>query len=188
MPYPSVMSITALKEWDAQCQLLTAGDLSVLVRKGGIVEPQGNFEVEHTSFLLYPTFLHQNPVELRPEFKDRLQADAHPGRVRVPALAEVVAVHKVEDESRLAGLAGMQALTVDALNRRFAYRGKPWVHVLVLRVRPLVEPLVLPETEAMLGCVSWVPLGNLELHAGDSVLPEAELQSRAAAVAQVVGA
>ncbi|THF84939.1 DUF1802 family protein [Deinococcus sp. KSM4-11] len=182
------MSITALKEWDAQCRLLTSGALSVLVRKGGIVEPQGDFEVEHTSFLLYPTFLHQNPVELRPEFKDRLQVDAHPGRVRVPALAEVVAVHKVEDESRLAGVAGMQALTIEALNRRFAYRGKPWVHVLVLRVRPLVEPLVLPETEAMLGCVSWVPLGDLELHAGDSVLPEAELQARAAAVAQVVGA
>ncbi|WP_309570492.1 DUF1802 family protein [Deinococcus sp.] len=181
------MSFTALKEWDAQCQLLTSGTLSVLVRKGGIVEPQGGFEVEHRSFLLYPTFLHQNPVELRPEFRAHLRTDPDPGRVHVPALAEVVAVHRVEDESRLAALEDMQGLTLGALERRFAYRGKPWVHVLVLRVRPLLAPLVLPETEAMLGCVSWVPVGDVDVQAGAAVVPEAELEARAEVLAQVVG-
>ncbi len=186
MPYPAPMTTTALKEWDAQCQLLTTGDLSVLVRKGGIEEKQGDFQVEHRSFLLYPTFLHQNPVELRPEFKPLLRTDPAPGQVQVPALAEVIAVHKVEDESRLPTLENMQALTLGALERRFAYRGKPWVHVLVLRVRPLLSPLVLPETEAMLGCVSWVPLGDMAVQVGEGVIPEEKLERRAAAVAQAI--
>ncbi|MBB5379048.1 hypothetical protein HNQ07_004558 [Deinococcus metalli] len=177
------MSITALKEWDAQCQLLTTGTLSVLVRKGGIEETQGDFRVEHRSFLLYPTFLHQNPVELRPEFKALLRTDPDPGRVHVPALAEVVAVHRVENEERVRALEDVQALTLGALERRYAYRGKPWVHVLVLRVRPLLEPLALPETPAMLGCVSWVPLGDVNVRAGEGVIPEPELAARAAAVA-----
>lgn len=180
------MSFTALKEWDAQCQLLTSGALSVLVRKGGIVEPQGGFEVERRSFLLYPTFLHQNPVELRPAFKAHLRTDPDPGRIHVPALAEVVAVHRVEDDSCLAALEAMQALTPGALERRFAYRGRPWVHVLVLRVRPLRAPLILPETGAMLGCVSWVPLGNVDVQTGRGVITEAELEERAAAVARAV--
>jgi hypothetical protein len=182
------MSITALKEWDAQCQLLTAGDVSVLVRKGGIEEKQGDFHVEHRSFLLYPTFLHQNPVELRPAFQDRLRTDPDPGQVHVPALADVVALHRVEDGERVPGLETVQALTAAALQRRYAYRDKPWVHVLVLRVRPLLEPLALPETPAMLGCVSWVPLGELDVRAGEPVVGDTELAARISAVSALVGA
>ena len=59
---------TALKEWDAQVCALETGRASLIVRKGGIVEKNGEFKVEHTRFWLYPTFLHQNPGELRPAF------------------------------------------------------------------------------------------------------------------------
>ena len=60
------------------------------------------------------------------------------------------------------------------------------MHVLVLRVRPLLSPLVLPETEAMLGCVSWVPLGDMAVQVGEGVIPEEKLERRAAAVAQAI--
>lgn len=148
----------ALKEWDAQVSALLDGRHALLVRKGGIVEPRGGFEVEHREFLLYPTFLHQNAGELRPEHADLLRDDPSPGRVRLGALATVERVWKVEDERLARALEPHQALTADALSRRFAYRARPWVHALLLRVRALPEPAVLPETPAYAGCVSWVPL------------------------------
>lgn len=166
---------TALKEWDTQCQALTSGASALLIRKGGIMETHAGFEVEHRTFLLYPTFLHQNPAELKVQFTPLLREDPQPGRIVLPALAEVVAVHKVESLEAALALEPYQALTAGAIERRFHYRGRPWVHALLLRVRPLEEPLVLDETPEMLGCVSWVPLPSLNAGAGAPVLEAAEL-------------
>ncbi|GGM21613.1 DUF1802 family protein [Deinococcus aerophilus] len=173
-------SSIALKEWDTQCRLLTVGQLSLLIRKGGIMETHEGFTVEHRRFLLYPTFLHQNPQELQPAYRALLREDPTPGQIRFPALAEVVAVHKVESLDTALKLEPLQALTADAIERRFQYRGRPWVHALLLRVRPLVTPLVLPETPGMLGCVSWVPLNGVEhdLQLDGPAVSEAELAAR----------
>jgi len=148
----------ALKEWDVQCQALVAGGVAVVVRKGGIMETHAGFEVEHRRFLLYPTFLHQNPVEVRGEFQALLRPDPAPGVLTLPALAEVVEVYRVESLERAVQLEPFQVLTAEAIERRFAYRNRPWVHAVLVRVSPLVPPLVLEETPEMLGCVSWVPL------------------------------
>ncbi|WP_034388142.1 DUF1802 family protein [Deinococcus sp. YIM 77859] len=178
----------ALKEWDTQCQALTSGSSALLIRKGGIMETHAGFEVEHREFLLYPTFLHQNPDELRPEFRPLLRDDPQPGQIVLPALAEVVAVHQVESLERALALAPYQALTSGAIERRFHYRNRPWVHALLLRVRPLQQSLVLEETPQMLGCVSWVPLPDLSVEAGPPVLPEAELERLRAAVEAALSA
>ena len=170
------MPTPALKEWDVQSQALSLGQTALLIRKGGIMETHDGFEVEHRSFLLYPTFLHQNPAELRPEFAPLLRDDPQPGAIILPALAEVVGVWKIEQEAQARALADLQALTADAISRRFAYRGRPWVHALLLRVRPLSAPLVLPETPQMLGCVSWVPLGEIAVEAGPPTLIDKTLE------------
>ncbi|MFC4638648.1 DUF1802 family protein [Deinococcus hohokamensis] len=180
------MPLPALKEWDAQAQLLTQGRLSLLIRKGGIMETHEGFEVEHRSFLLYPTFLHQNPEELQPQYRDLLREDPTPGTIQFPALAEVVVVHRIETLDRALQLEPWQALSAAAIERRFHYRNRPWVHALLLRVRPLLTPLVLPETPGMLGCVSWVPLGEVEVEAGEPVIGEADLEQRRRALDQLL--
>ncbi|MFC4426379.1 DUF1802 family protein [Deinococcus navajonensis] len=180
------MTVPALKEWDTQSQLLTQGRLSLLIRKGGIMETHDGFEVEHRSFLLYPTFLHQNPDELQPQFRELLREDPDPGTIHFPALAEVVAVHKIESLEQALQLEPWQALTAGAIERRFHYRNRPWVHALLLRVRPLTTPLALPETPGMLGCVSWVPLGEVEVAPGDPAVGEAELAERRRDLAQLL--
>ncbi|GBF05672.1 hypothetical protein DAERI_050181 [Deinococcus aerius] len=178
---------TALKEWDAQCQALTSAHTALLIRKGGIMETHAGFEVEHRRFLLYPTFLHQNLAELKPEFAGLLRDDPQPGRIVLPALAEVVAIYKVESLERALALEPYQALTAGAIERRFHYRNRPWVHALLLRVRPLREPLVLEETPEMLGCVSWVPLPDVSTEAEAPVLGEGELERLRAGVEGIVG-
>ncbi len=148
----------ALKEWDAQIQALEAGNGSLIVRKGGIVERKNEFEVEHKQFWFYPTFLHQNPNELQPQYAHLLLENPQPGLVQFRVFAEVKAVWKVEDLGLVKQLEPFQALSSPALERRFHYRGKPLVHALLLRVSRLPEPITLPETPHYMGCVSWVEL------------------------------
>lgn len=185
--YALLMPLSALKEWDAQCQLLSQGRIALLIRKGGIMETHDGFEVEHRQFLLYPTFLHQNPAELQPPYHNLLRPDPSPGTIHFPALAEVVAVHKVEALEQALALESWQALTAGAIERRFHYRNRPWVHALLLRVRPLLQPLTLPETPGMLGCVSWVPLAETEVVAGDPVVSDDLLETRQAQLETLLG-
>lgn len=186
------MTLSALKEWDAQCQLLLGGQTSLLIRKGGIREIRQGFEVKHERFLLYPTFVHQNPEELQPQYHGLLHADPSPGLIHLPALAEVVAVHKIESLEQARALEPLQALTADAIERKFHYRDRPWVHALLLRVSPLQVPLTLPETRAMIGCVSWVPLIEQaeqvdRIQVGAAAVPDDELRARAARIERLIG-
>ena len=175
--YAVGMQLSALKEWDTQCQALSRGQTSLIVRKGGIMETHEGFEVEHRRFLLYPTFLHQNPAELRPEYQPLLRPDPDPGRLTLPALAEVVAVWKVEDLELALKLEPYQALTAAAIERRYTYRNRPWLHALLLRVHPFRSPLELAETPEMLGCVSWVPLEDVTVpELAPPVRPDTELE------------
>jgi hypothetical protein len=148
----------ALKEWNAQIQALEAGNVSLIVRKGGIIERKNNFEVEHKQFWLYPTFLHQNPGELQAQYAPLLLENPRLGLVQFRVFAEVKAVWKIENLGLVKQLEPYQALSSAALERRFHYRDKPWVHALLLRVSRVSNPVTLPETPHYAGCVSWVEL------------------------------
>jgi hypothetical protein len=63
---------TAFKEWAVICRALAQGRQRVILRKGGIVEPGGQFQLAHREFLLMPTFLHQSAESLVPEARDLL--------------------------------------------------------------------------------------------------------------------
>ena len=151
-------TIHALKEWDAQIQALETGQTALVIRKGGIIETRGEFEVEHREFWLYPTFSHQNPGELRSPFSGLLRPDPAPGQVSIRAFARVERVWKLEDLTIIRALESEQCLTAAALERKFYYRNKPWVHALLLRVYNLEPAQMISESELQRGCVSWVPL------------------------------
>ncbi len=173
------MTLSALKEWDAQVQALIQGHTAVIFRKGGILETHSGFEVEHRRFLLYPTFLHQNPAELRGEVQPLLRADPAPGQIVIAARAEVQDVYKIESLESALALEDLQALTAEAIERRFHYRNRPWLHALVLRVWPLTAPLVLEETPELLGCLSWVPLPDdlsVQVQVSSPAVPDTALE------------
>ncbi len=48
----------AFKEWAAIVEALGAGEQILLLRKGGIAEGRGGFQVKNQRFWLYPTFFH----------------------------------------------------------------------------------------------------------------------------------
>jgi hypothetical protein len=151
-------TIHALKEWDAQIQALETGQTALVIRKGGIVEARGEFKVEYREFWLYPTFLHQNSGELRSPFSSLLRPDPTSGQVSIRSFARVERVWKLENLETIKALESHQCLTAAALERKFHYRNKPWVHALLLRVYKLEPAQTIIESELQRGCVSWVPL------------------------------
>ena len=82
MAWPTSLSI-GLKEWAAVSKALATGRQVVLLRKGGIHEAAGEFEVDHRQFLLFPTYLHQNLAMLKPADREGFESSgAEPAEVR----------------------------------------------------------------------------------------------------------
>ena len=150
----------ALKEWAAIEDALANGRLTVLVRKGGIYEKRGDFQVEHRDFWIFPTGWHQNESELSPVFREHLGDTPRfaPGQVPLRVRCAVEDALRVESLEALERLGDEQPFAVETLRSRFAYRGKPYLHVLVVRAHVLAAPRVVPNTAAYEGCVSWVEL------------------------------
>ena len=150
---------TAFKEWAAICRALAQGRQRVILRKGGIVEPGGQFELTHREFLLMPTFLHQSAESLVPEARDLLvdiDADRPPdGTVVFRHRARVTDAIRIESLDGLARFRGDHVWADHVVAERF-HRWRDELHVLAVDVAPLAEPLVVPWRESFGGCKSWV--------------------------------
>lgn len=183
---------SALKEWGAVEQALADGRTTLLVRKGGIHERRQGFEVEHREFWLFPTLYHQNRHELRPDFLPHLDAaEALPhgaDQVRIEHHAVVEDALRVESLEALRRLDGLHPLTPETVESRFAYRNRPYLHVLVLRVFRMPRPYLIPNTLAYEGCVSWVELDDaLPTEGARPVLLDGEFAARHAEVLARLG-
>jgi len=156
---------------------LAAGRQTVLFRKGGIIEDKGDFRVEHKAFFLYPTYLHEDPSRVIPEasgtFERVREAQPPPATVVLSLYGIVEEAIRVEDLTVLERLAPFHILSNDELRKRFHYRDRPGLYVLLLRVYRLQESYQLPVTEAYAGCRSWVDLGMDLSTIGSTVSPAA---------------
>lgn len=173
---------SALKEWGAVERALAGGRTALLVRKGGIHERRNGFEVEHREFWLFPTLYHQNAHELRPEFLPLLEEAGreHPGIDHVPIglYAVVEEALRVERLDALLGLERLHPLAQETVRSRFAYRDRPYLHVLLVRAYQLPERYVIPNTLEYEGCVSWVELdGALSTAGARPVLMDGEFEA-----------
>ena len=174
---------SALKEWAAMERILAAGSACVLLRKGGIWERKQGFEVEHREFWIFPTYFHQNPHELSPDFAWALDAagagDPPKDAIRIEHYAVVRDAFRVEDLAALHRLQGQHPLDDATVDARFHYRDRPYLHALILRVYRMPTPYVIPNTLDYEGCISWVELDEPLSTAGAlPVLSDSEFESR----------
>ena len=170
--------VVALQEWAAVCAALATGDIILTVRKGGILD-KGGFRPEHRRCLLWPSREHQDSSRLRPPWS----AAAIPA---VPAVAttwaELAEVWWLDREAQLAAVAPCTALSDGELAARFAYRGRPGLHLVALRVHPLPHPVAFPP-EFAAGCRSWIPLpGRLATGTLPPIVPDPAWSARLAQV------
>lgn len=149
----------ALKEWATVCRALDEGRQILLLRKGGIYESAGEFEVEHREFLLFPTYLHQSLNQLKPEFHTGFQAHtAEPAKVTLSLAAQVVDIHQLKCREQMDELDDQHIWAPPLLDMRFNYRPENPLYLLVVRAYRLADPVTIENTPAYAGCKSWVPL------------------------------
>lgn len=158
MAWPTSLRI-ALKEWASVCKALETGRQMILLRKGGIYEAAGEFELENPQFLLFPTYLHQNLTMLKPEAHEAFEpAGAEPSEVRISAAAVVSDIVQLKSRAQMNSIDDEHVWTAPLIDMRFNYKPQNPLYMLVVRAYGLHEPVMVANTPAYAGCKSWVPL------------------------------
>jgi hypothetical protein len=156
-----IMLKHAFKEWAVICRALAEGRQALILRKGGIAETSGTFQVAHTRFWLFPTYVHQQENGIRPEglpLLAQVQEERPPeGVVRLAHFAEVTGVYHIHDLVSALMLAHLHLWSEETVRKRFAYQA-PGLFVLPVRVYRAALPRDIPDTPAYQGCRSWVEL------------------------------
>src|SRR5262249_17654695 len=135
---------------------------SLLIRKGGVAEPDGDFRVEHTRFWLLPTYAHQQePDGLQPDAQPLLaeaQAARPPeGVLRLTHFAEGVGIYHLRALTPALLLAHLHLWSAATVEKRFRYR-TPGLFVLPVRVWRAKGPVELPDSDYYRSCRTWVEL------------------------------
>ena len=157
---------TALKEWAVVQRSLLEGHQILLLRKGGLVEDTGDFDLKARQFLIYPTYEHETERagDLQPCFGQWLKEEEArklpPGEVRLEAVAEVSDVVRVDDRAKLLNLAPQHIWSPQFIDGRYDWEPYKPVFVLLLRAYTLPSPVVLPVIRAYGGCRSWISLAE----------------------------
>ena len=187
MSLPASLNI-ALKEWDTVCRALGAGRQILLLRKGGIYESAGGFEIENRQFLLFPTFLHQNPEMLK---DDALQwyekRSAEPEQITMTHAGEISDIIQVKSRAQMDALNDEHIWTTPLIDMRFNYKPQNPLYLLLVRTYALPKSVTVQNTPAYAGCKSWVPLDDaVDLSGAVPALNESEYSSRRQSILDVI--
>ena len=149
----------ALKEWAVAVKALEKGETALVVRKGGIREKA--FAVPKTRFLLFKSYEHQNPDQLKPLYHDLLRTipdrrDDEP--VIFTSFAEVYRAYEVSEADELEALDAYHIWTPEYAESRLKWRPKKPLTVLVLRAYLLPEPAEFEYRAESGGCKRWIEL------------------------------
>lgn len=150
----------AFKEWSYIVTALGKGKQSIILRKGGISEEGGDFELKGKEFLLFPTLYHQAEQMIKPQWLPFLKSGAYheqEGLVRVKYYAKVVDRKVLTDWEQVKKLDNFHAWKEEVVQERFTRWGNS-IQLLVIQVFELgaAQDIVL-KTEYE-GCKSWIEI------------------------------
>ena len=148
----------ALKEWNTVLDALASGRQIILLRKGGIYEAAGEFEIEHREFLLFPTFVHQKPEMLKHEAHNFVSRADEPKQITLSLAAEITNIVQIVNRAQLDSIDAEHIWSNALLDMRFSYRPENPLYLLILRAYRLPQAVALHNSPAYAGCKSWVPL------------------------------
>jgi len=172
--------MNGLKEWATVVKALEYGKQTVILRKGGILETASGFNVESKKFFLFPTWEHQEPKHVKPEYHNFLEEVLNDkpdeGFNKITSLAEVLYekdVTSVETVDRLSEFHVWSDMYIE--ERRNWNPEKPF-KAIFLKTSKIPE-IKLPLNSSFQGCKSWVEI-NSNFDSVESVLNESEIQTK----------
>ncbi len=153
---------TAFKEWAVVADALGHARQIVILRKGGISEGSGGFQVDHPEFLLFPTLYHQQRESVIPEAQSRYDVIAPlfpPADIlRLEFAARVVAWRRVDSLAAAQRLHGQHIWRDEVVAERFEWGRQQNIFALAVRVLRLPCSVELPMLPQYGGCKSWIDL------------------------------
>jgi hypothetical protein len=179
----------AFKEWAIVCRALAQGRQILILRKGGIAEGPRGFEVTDRQFFLFPTYLHQAPASVVPDWRDQMATcvDPSPGRVTISDYAVVASWLKISSLDKLRALEGLHIWSDEVVSERFHRWSSESVIALLVRVYALPRPAVVESLPEYAGCKSWLTLAEqVSLEGAHPVLEDDAFERRMAELKSLV--
>lgn len=109
----------ALREWSSTCGAIARGEQCLLIRKGGISEPE--FEIESRKFALLPTVFHQKG------------AGESPAEVVVSVVSELVKAVEVPSTASMDDLSRFHRYESQQLETRLRYKPEKPLTLMAIR-------------------------------------------------------
>ncbi len=172
----------AFKEWAVIVDALGSGEQIIILRKGGISEGLGGFQIEHERFLLFPTLFHQQRESVLSAAQRRYDVIA-PGltadTLRLEYFAEVVDWKFINSLADAQRLDGQHVWREEVIRERFDWGKTKSIYAMAVRVFRLPHAVELPMRPEYGGCKSWIDLGEAVATSGaQPVLEEAAFQEK----------
>jgi hypothetical protein len=183
---PTSPLTAALKEWAVAIDALTAGETILLLRKGGIRE-QG-FTIAQSHIWLYPTYEHQKPHLLKPNYADQVapvESGWHPDTVSIRSQACITHAYEITDPAIVEALLPFHIWAAEFVSERLKWKARLPLTILLLRVYVLPTARSIPYRTEYGGCKSWI---NLQADLPSSVTPVLEAVTYQARVKAVQAA
>ncbi len=164
----------ALKEWASAVGALEGGEQTVVLRKGGILDPASGLAFPGGEFLLYPTREHQDAAHLKERF--RALAAPAPEGAPVPITSYAVAAGEgaVESDAAIAALSPFHVWSDEYVRSRMEWMPQRPLRAAFLRVYAMDRPAEVAPGPEHAGCRSWIDAAVPEPVRGRPVLGDAE--------------
>ncbi|MEH2145912.1 DUF1802 family protein [Nostoc sp.] len=180
----------ALKEWAVAVNALEDGKTIMLLRKGGIHERNGHFQVAQKQILLYPTCEHQQAFMLKAEYANSVYpvtSGWHPETVRIGSWAEITDILPVSDESIVNTLLPFHIWNEHFISDRLKWKPRQPLYILLLRTYQLPEQEI-PYHAKYGGCKSWIDLDQpIHLQGAKPVLSDFAYTQLVETIRKIVG-
>ena len=153
----------AFKEWAVAVDALEQGKTIMLLRKGGIHERGGRFQVAHDQVLLYPTHEHQQPFLLKSEYTEQVTpvtSGWHPETIRIGSFARITDILLVSEETTVDALLPFHIWNEQFISDRLKWKPRQPLYILLLRAYKLAQEQMIPYSSTYGGCKSWIDLAQ----------------------------
>jgi hypothetical protein len=181
----------ALKEWAVAINALERGQTIMLLRKGGIHERGGRFQVAHERILLYPTYEHQQTFMLKAEYGNLVcpvTSGWHPETSRIGSWAEITDILPVADESTVNALLPFHIWNEYFISDRLKWKPREPLYILLLRAYTLPQIHEIPYLPQYGGCKSWIDLAeSIDLQDSEPVLSDFTYNRLVEEIRSIVG-
>ena len=188
------MKLTAaLKEWAVAIDALEQGKTICQLRKGGIREKGGRFDVDRQQVLLYPTYEHQKPELLKSEYADKVtpvESGWHPATVNITSWAKITDILTLEtnkDDSVFTSLSPFYIWNDRAMGDRFNWKPKQPLYLLCLRTYKLPQTQIISYSKQYGGCRSWIDLAQpISLEGSLPAIEQSDYQQMVEKIRQLI--